>query len=238
MTPLQRLRLEKAGSDCGFEMTAVPQAEGLALRSARFPELVQVRVAGTEAFEVSASDPSVLGVDAAGGAIAVMGYGDLYAVLRKAAAYARTKPNRVADEFKRQTASMPRSTEAERIVVQRVGQGIFRSAVLDYWQGRCCVTGLDMPELLKASHIRPWASCDTDEQRLDVFNGLLLTPHLDALFDSGLMTVEDSGLVRLAAAVTPERRLLLGLQRDMAVAGLRVEHRAYLQFHRATVWKG
>ena len=68
MTPLQRLRLEKAGSDCGFEMTAVPQAEGLALRSARFPELVQVRVAGTEAFEVSASDPSVLGVDAAGDA--------------------------------------------------------------------------------------------------------------------------------------------------------------------------
>ncbi len=88
---------------------------------------------------------------------------------------------------------MPCSTEAERLVVQRVGQDLFRAALLDFWQGRCCATGLAIPELLRASHIKPWAVCADDNERLDVYNGLLLAPHLDALFDAGLMTVADDG---------------------------------------------
>lgn len=157
MTPLDRLRLEKAAADCGFEMTAVPHPDGVELRSARFPERVLVRVAGEKSFEVSASDPAILDQTTSSGALRVEGYGELYALLRTTAAHARTKPNRVADEFKKKTATMPTTTEAERLVVQRVGQGLFRGALLDYWQGKCCVTGLDVPELLRASHIRPWA---------------------------------------------------------------------------------
>lgn len=238
MTPLDRLRLEKAAADCGFEMTAVPHAEGLELRSARFPETVLVRVAGEKSFEVSASDPAILDQTADSGPLKVEGYGELYALLRTTAAHARTKPNRVADEFKTKTATMPKTTEAERLVVQRVGQGLFRGALLDYWQGKCCVTGLDVPELLRASHIRPWAQCETDEQRLDVFNGLLLAPHLDALFDAGLMTVDAAGVVQLSAKLTAERRNALGLNSDLQVAALRVEHHAYLDFHRLNVWGG
>lgn len=238
MTPLDRLRLEKAAADCGFEMTAVPHPDGLELRSARFPETVLVHVAGEKSFEVSASDPAILDQTAGSGPRQVQGYGELYALLRATAALARTKPNRVADEFKKKAATMPKTTEAERLVVQRVGQGMFRSALLDFWQGKCCVTGLDVPELLRASHIRPWAQCDTDEQRLDVFNGLLLAPHLDALFDSGLMTIENNGLVRFATAITHERCLLLGLHDEMFVHHLRAPHRAYLEFHRTRVWRG
>lgn len=238
MTPLDRWRLEKAAADCGFEMTAVPHADGLELRSARFPETVLVRVTGEKSFEVSASDTAILDLSAGGGALEVEGYGELYAVLRTTAAHARTKPNRVADEFKKKTAAMPRTTEAERLAIQRVGQGQFRSALLDYWQGKCCVTGLDLQELLRASHIRPWAKCETDEQRLDVFNGLLLAPNLDALFDAGLMTVEDSGAVRLAGDITVERRARMGLTEGMLVQNLRAEHRAYLKFHRSEVWRG
>ena len=238
MTPLDRLRLEKAAADCGFEMTAVPHAEGLELRSARFPETVLVRVAGEKSFEVSASDPAILDQTAGSGPKQVEGYGELYALLRTTAAHARTKPNRVADEFKNKTATMPKTTEAERLVVQRVGQGLFRSALLDYWQGKCCVTGLDVPELLRASHIRPWAQCETDEQRLDVFNGLLLAPHLDALFDAGLMTIDAAGVVQLSAKLTAERRTALGLHGELKVAALRTEHHAYLDFHRLNVWGG
>ena len=51
------------------------------------------------------------------------------------------------------------------------------------------MTGLDVPELLRASHIKPWADCGTDAERLDVFNGLLLAPHLDAAFDAGFITI-------------------------------------------------
>jgi len=238
MTPLDRLRLEKAAADCGFEMTAVPQADGLELRSARFPETVLVRVAGEKSFEVTASDPAILDLKAGNGSLKVVGYGALYGLLRTTAAHARTKPNRVADEFKKKTATMPKTTEAERLVVQRVGQGLFRGALLDYWQRKCCVTGLDVPELLRASHIRPWAECETDEQRLDVFNGLLLAPHLDALFDAGLMTIDEGGVAQLASRLTTEQREALGLKTELRVLALRGEHQVYLEFHRQKVWVG
>lgn len=238
MTPVERLRLEKAGADCGFEMTAVPHPDGLELRSARFPETVLVRLAGEKAFAVSASDPAILDLKFDAQAVVVDGYGDLYALLRKTAAYARTKPNRVADDFREKTAAMPKTTEAERLVVQRVGQGLFRNALLDYWQGKCCITGLDVPELLRASHIRPWAKCETDEQRLDVFNGLLLAPHLDALFDAGRMTFDMSGVAQLSNSLTNAQRTALGLVPEMRISDLRAKHQPYLDFHRQYVWVG
>ena len=106
MNPLERLRLEKAAADCGFEMTPVPRPDGLELRSARFPETVLVRVLGGNRFEVSASDPSIVHHAAGSAPVTIEGYGALYAVLRTTAAYARTKPNRVADAFKEKTAAM------------------------------------------------------------------------------------------------------------------------------------
>lgn len=238
MTPIARLRIEKAAADCGFEMTVTPLLDGLELRSVRFPETVLVRVTGEDLFELSVSDPSILDQTASRSPLQVAGYGALYNALRTTASRARTKPNRVAEEFKKQTAAMPRETEAERLVLQRVGQGIFRSALLDFWQGRCCITGLDVPELLRASHIRPWAKCETDEQRLDVFNGLLLAPHLDALFDAGFMTVQDDGATRLAASLSMNQRRQLGLTGKLVVHALRPEHLKYLGFHRHAVWRG
>lgn len=238
ISPVDRVRLEKAAADCGFEMLPVERDDGIEMRSARFPEVVRVAMLGSKQFEIGASDPAIL--DAEGGASTskAQGFGDLYETLRAIAARARTRPNRVADAFKKETAALPKSTEAERLVVQRVGQNLFRNALLDYWQGRCCVTGLDVPRLLRASHIRPWSKCDTDEQRLDVFNGLLLAPQLDALFDVGLMTVDDDGNVLLAGDLTAEQRTQLGLNASMTVQRLRDRHREYLAFHRGNVWVG
>lgn len=237
MTPLDRLRIEKAASDCGFEMTPVDRDGGLELRSAQFPELVFVRLAGPQAFAIETSNPLLLGGSGSVGAVKAEGYEGLYAVLRTAAAHARTLPNRVADEFRRQTTGFPRSTEAERLVVQRVGQNLFRAALLDYWQGRCCVTGLDIPPLLRASHIKPWAACDSDDERLDVFNGLLLAPHLDALFDTGWMTISPDGAARLSPALPDQARETLGVHRPMAVCALRPEHLPYLAFHSRNVFR-
>jgi hypothetical protein len=237
MTPLDRLRIEKAAADCGFEMTPLARDGGLELRSARFPETVLVRLAASSALTVSSSSAGLLGTSDGVSVVAVDGFGALYDMLRTAAAHARTLPNRVADAFRRETAGMPRTTETERVVVQRVGQNLFRAALLDYWQGRCCVTGLDVPELLRASHIKPWAASESDDERLDVFNGLLLAPNLDALFDTGLMTVLDDGTVCLAGELTPNRRRQLGLVEGMTVAALRPWHHKYLQFHRQRVWR-
>ena len=115
----------------------------------------------------------------------VSDYAGLYEAIGIAAAVARSWPTRLADKFSRETSGLPRTTEAERLIVQRLGQAMFRTALTSYWGGKCCVSGLSMEPLLRASHIKPWAVCDLDRERLDVFNGLLLIPNLDALFDAG-----------------------------------------------------
>lgn len=232
MTPLDRLRIEKAAADCGFEMTSTERGGGLELRSATFPESVLVRPVGLSTFEVTAGNARMLDVPGGASSVEVQDYGALYDMLRTAAAHARTLPNRVADAFRRDTAGLPRSTEAERLVVQRVGQNLFRSALLDYWQGQCCVTGLDVPELLRASHIKPWASCDSDDERLDVFNGLLLAPHVDALFDGGWISFVDDGRVLVSDALRGEEQVRLSVSTQWCAKPLRAEHCQYLAFHR------
>jgi predicted restriction endonuclease len=102
-------------------------------------------------------------------------------------------PTRRYWEFKIAVADLPRTTEAERLVVQRIGQDIFRARLMVYWQGRCPLTGISDPALLRASHIIPWAECESDAQRLDVHNGLLLSALWDAAFDAGLVGFDDDG---------------------------------------------
>ncbi len=132
---------------------------------------------------------------------------------------------------------MPRSTEAERVIVGRVGQDLFRAALFDYWQGRCCITGLDVPELLRASHIKPWASCENDNERLDVFNGLLLAPQLDAMFDAGWLTVAHDGEVAVSPALSAQARETLGVSQPLKVHRIRAEHAPYLAFHNRHVYR-
>lgn len=238
MTPLQQTRLEKAAADCGFELPPVLSDDALVLRSTRFPEAVSVRMRDDASFDLAAPSALMLPASARDGVLQVHGFDALYDTLLKAAAAARTMPNRVAEKFGAITANLPRSTEAERLVVQRVGQDLFRGALLDYWQGRCCVTGLDVPELLRASHIRPWAMCERDEERLDVFNGLLLSPNLDALFDGGWITFAPDGKMLVSAALPSTALGALGIAADCQVQGLQARHEQYLEFHRQRVFRG
>lgn len=232
MNPLERIRLEKAAADCGFERTSILNQDGeLELRSAQFPEVVCLRSEGAAGYRVAASVPALLD-NASGGAVLVSGVEQLYAVLQHASAVARTMPNRIADQFRAKTQSMPRSTEAERLVVQRVGQDIFRSALLDYWRGRCCVTGLAVTSLLRASHVKPWAKCASDDERLDVFNGLLLAPHIDALFDGGWISFSDRGGVLVSKQLSSASRAQLGVSSEWSIPGLTPAHAEFLEHHR------
>lgn len=239
MTPLQRTRLEKAAADCGFELTPDLQGGGLVLRSAQFPESITIEPLSDTAFMLRADSATMLaGLSGAAERAQVDGYDALYIALERAAATARTLPNRVAERFREATESLPRSTEAERLVVQRVGQQLFRDALLDYWQGRCPVTGLAIPGLLRASHIKPWAACDDDNERLDVYNGLLLAPQLDALFDGGWATFESTGELRLAAGLDQDAVEALGLVRPLKTISLVERHQRYLAFHRVHIFRG
>jgi len=238
VTPLQRSRLEKAAADCGFELTPDPQGAALVLRSAQFPESITVEPLNDSTFALRADTAAMLAEPAgAAGYSQVDGYDALYNALERAAATARTLPNRVAERFHKAVASLPRSTEAERRGVQRVGQQLFREALLDYWQGRCPVTGLAIPGLLRASHIKPWAVCEDDNERLDVYNGLLLAPQVDALFDGGWVTFEPTGELRLADRLGREAIDALGLLRPLRSIALSDRHQSYLAFHRLHVFR-
>ena len=140
--------------------------------------------------------------------------------------------------FETETQDLPRSTEAERIVVQRVGQDIFRKALLAYWAGACAVTGITEPRLLRASHIKPWADCDTDAERLDVFNGLLLAAHLDAAFDAGLISFADDGTIILSPRFAQADRDGVSIQETLTLTQVPAACRPRLAWHRTNIFLG
>jgi hypothetical protein len=140
-------------------------------------------------------------------------------------------PDAPLARFRTRTAGLPQTTEAERLVVQRIGQDIFRAALMDYW-GRCPITGITDPALLRASHIVPWAECD-DAQRLDVHNGLLLSALWDAAFDAGLVSFADDGSVLASPNLSAAARIALGIDKTPRLLSLRDTHRANLAAHRA-----
>lgn len=125
--------------------------------------------------------------------------------------------------------SLP-ETEREAIVRARVGQGEFRSNLVKYWNG-CSVTKCKTVPLLVASHIRPWRRSD-NAQRLDVYNGLLLTPNLDKLFDKGYISFSDKGQIICSEALPKADIKIFGISDSMKLARVEVKHQQYLKYHR------
>lgn len=74
-------------------------------------------------------------------------------------------------------------------VKARVNQDVFRKIVLANYNGRCCMTGLDIPDVLRASHISPWA--EDEKNRLNPENGLCLSATYDAAFDRHLISFDE-----------------------------------------------
>ncbi|MBB1126332.1 HNH endonuclease [Thiospirillum jenense] len=124
-------------------------------------------------------------------------------------------------------------TEKIQLVKARIGQGLFRERVLSFWK-HCCLTGCSFSSVLRASHIKPWRDAD-NEERLDVFNGLLLTPNMDALFDKGFISFEDSGGIIISPKITMDSQRALGLHSDMQIR-FEKAHLKYLSWHRTHVF--
>ena len=108
----------------------------------------------------------------------------------------------------RKTISIP-VTERDAIVKARIGQGKFREQLLDKY-GACIISGVDISKALVASHIKPWA-VSTNEERISVNNGLLLSATFDRLFDSGLITFSKIGKLIVSRFVSQENRQRLNI---------------------------
>ena len=251
MSPLQRALIEKTGHDNGFEYVVPGEVQHVVLASARHPARVRVAVAGqgfqayvdrgsaTLAQELARtfvdSTPEIASFMLQSEAI-------LARWLRRAAALSQALPNQAVAAFQQQvqaelaqmTPSAVQNTEVLRMVRQRVGQQAYRQAMLDYWGSACAMTGLALPQALRASHAKPWAECATDAERLDVYNGFLLSANLDALFDSFLISFSEEGWVLVSDYIAPPDRERLGLGAHGAIRlrWVAPQHHAYLGPHR------
>lgn len=126
-------------------------------------------------------------------------------------------------------------TEQEQILVSRLGQGNFRRNVIRLW-GSCSVTGLQTVSLLRASHIKPWKDSDNNE-RLTPYNGLLLIPDYDFLFDRGYISFKNSGSIVVSQRLSPFARKVFDVREDLQLRKVFPESKEYLEFHRSEVFE-
>lgn len=244
-------RLEKAALDNGFDRELGGHGDWLSYGSSFSPLKVwltsllgaDILVAVSRRNVADALEPRLgaewLGL-LPGGAVAARAVPDFATVerlLRRCYQLSRTLPDELLHEFEKKTSGLPRTTEVERLVVQRVGQEIFRDGLLEYWDGRCAVTGLAIPALLRASHIKRWADCEADAERLDVFNGILLAPHLDALFDAGFVTFGSDGEIIVSGTLDVPSRRTMGLENPLRASRSLLGHERYLAWHRQKLFK-
>jgi len=108
------------------------------------------------------------------------------------------------------------NTSSLQLVQARIGQGKYRSDLIDKWGG-CAVTGCENLNFLVASHILPWATAN-NEERLDPNNGLLLSAVLDKAFDRFLMTFKNDGTPIFSKALSEEDRKCLHLDENSKIA--------------------
>lgn len=104
----------------------------------------------------------------------------------------------------------PNTTERKGLITSRVGQGYYRQQLIEKFEGKCAVTGCPLQEILIASHILPWRLCN-DEQRLDIENGILLSPLYDALFDKHLISFNSDGNLIISSLLTVDDIANLGI---------------------------
>ena len=125
-------------------------------------------------------------------------------------------------------------TEIETLIKARQGQGKFRQKLLELYPS-CPLTGLDIQPLLIASHIKPWSKCN-DKERLDPFNGLMLVPNIDALFDKGLITFDTDGTIKISPKIDLKNQKRLGIPSRKKLT-MEPESEKYFEYHRNHVFQ-
>ncbi|MEH2497859.1 putative restriction endonuclease [Bradyrhizobium sp. AZCC 1678] len=130
---------------------------------------------------------------------------------------------------------VPTATTTEIYIDARIGQDRFRYDLIKARGAACEVTGCRIQEILRASHIKPWAVA-SDRERLDPENGLLLSAHLDALFDSGLISFTDDGTMLISDRIGTQDRLDLQLPQSLR-SRPSTRRAKFLFYHRSNRFK-
>ena len=126
--------------------------------------------------------------------------------------------------------NLPTVTERAGLVTSRVGQGAYRKRIIHRWEYKCAVTNFNKLDILIASHIVPWSKA-TDYERLDVNNGLLLSPTYDALFDKHLITFDNKGKIQLSDKIETSAYQKIGVTGKEKINDLSMYNVQYLDRH-------
>jgi 5-methylcytosine-specific restriction enzyme A len=127
-------------------------------------------------------------------------------------------------------SSAPNRTERKGLVTSRVGQGVYRKKIIEKWSGKCPITNCSILTILISSHIVPWSQSDNKE-RLDVENGILLSPLYDALFDRHLISFDDDGEILLSDNLEESKVSELGINVNSKIP-ITKGMKKYLKRHR------
>jgi hypothetical protein len=125
--------------------------------------------------------------------------------------------------------------EKIQLTKSRRGQGIFKANVR-LVENHCRITGVTNIRHLRASHIKPWSLSNNDE-KLDGYNGLLLSPHVDHLFDRGFISFQDSGAILVSKELSPRVLDQWSINPSQNVGDFKTGQFEYLEFHRETVFQ-
>jgi hypothetical protein len=144
-----------------------------------------------------------------------------------------------ADEWAQELAILSQGdlslTEKQALILARRGQGIFRDNVFRV-EPRCRVTGIDDPNYLVASHIKPWSE-SSNAGRLSENNGLMLAPHVDHLFNHGYISFSDVGDLLISPKCAAGVLATWGIPSTLNVGPFRNSQRPFLAYHREHCFK-
>lgn len=141
----------------------------------------------------------------------------------------------VLERSEAEVPKRPLTTEVPYLGCQRIGQEQFREDLMNYWEGRCPLTGISDGALLVASHIIPWSKLNADDpRRLDIYNGLLLSALWDAAFGKGLVTFCADGWPLFSDSLGDAARA--ELRRPEKPIPLETKHQDHLHWHRKNLF--
>ena len=118
-------------------------------------------------------------------------------------------------------------TEKEQVIKSRIGQSAFKKALLAI-EKKCRLCGVTDERFLVASHIKPWSQ-SSNQERLEVNNGLLLCPNHDALFDKGYISFDD-GMIVISDSLDEATKVFLNINETMKIA-LNEGQQKYMKWH-------
>ncbi len=136
----------------------------------------------------------------------------------------------IADEDNSTATGKNRTT----VTITRVGQAKFRNQLKRYWGSQCAVSGSTTVQLLRASHIVSWANSNPEE-KVEVYNGLLLSPAYDAAFDAHLISFDDEGRLIHSSQISADELLCLGIDPNAKLRRIERQHRRFLSRHRSNL---